>query len=254
MFLKKFLRKKDKNNSIIHAKRKGAVMEILIVDDEKEIADLIEIYLKNEGYTIHKYYSSKEVVENLDNLNIDLALIDVMMPEIDGFSLCRKLREKYNFPILFVTAKIEDTDKINGLTLGADDYITKPFEPLELVARVKANLRRYKEYNKQLVKDENKIDFRNIVINNNTHEFFLNEKQIDLTPIEFSILWTLCKNRGNVVKTDVLFFEVWKEKYFEQDNNTVMVHIRHLREKLCDNTKNPKYIKTIWGVGYKIEK
>lgn len=229
-------------------------MEILIVDDEKEIADLIEIYLKNEGYTIHKFYSSKEAKENLDKLNIDLAILDVMMPIIDGFSLCRILREKYTFPILFVTAKIEEMDKISGLTLGADDYIAKPFEPLELVARVKANLRRYKEYNKQQDFDENKIDFRNIIINNNTHEFFLNEKPIDLTPLEFSILWTLCKNRGSVVKTDDLFLEVWKEKYFERDNNTVMVHIRHLREKLHDNTKNPKYIKTIWGVGYKIEK
>ncbi len=229
-------------------------MNILIVEDEKEIADLEEIYLEKEGYTIYKYNSSKKVLEELENLKIDLAILDVMTPEIDGFTLCNKIRRKYNFPILFVTAKIEEIDKIHGLTLGADDYITKPFEPLELVARVKAHLRRYKEYNGQEKNDENKIDFRNIVINNKTHECFVNETLVDLTPLEFSIFWTLCKNRGNVVKTEDLFQEVWQEKYYEQDNNTVMVHIRHLREKLQDNSRKPKYIKTIWGVGYKIEK
>ena len=229
-------------------------MKILVVDDEKEIADLIEIYLKNEGYNVFKYYSSKDILTGLEKTNIDLAVLDVMMPDIDGFSLCSKIREKYTFPIIFVTAKVEDIDKISGLTLGADDYITKPFQPLELMARVKAQLRRYTKYNKKEETDENIIDFRNIEINNNTHEFHLNAELIELTPIEFSILWILCKNRGNVVKTDDLFMEVWKEKYYEKDNNTVMVHIRHLREKMKDNTKNPKYIKTIWGVGYKIEK
>ncbi|MDY4997110.1 MAG: VanR-ABDEGLN family response regulator transcription factor [Bacilli bacterium] len=229
-------------------------MNILVVDDEKEIADLIEIYLKNEGYNVFKYYSSKDILTDLEKTNIDLAVLDVMMPDIDGFSLCSKIREKYTFPIIFVTAKVEDIDKISGLTLGADDYITKPFQPLELMARVKAKLRRYTKYNKKEETDENIIDFRNIEINNNTHEFHLNAELIELTPIEFSILWILCKNRGNVVKTDDLFMEVWKEKYYEKDNNTVMVHIRHLREKMKDNTKNPKYIKTIWGVGYKIEK
>ena len=229
-------------------------MKILVVDDEKEIADLIEIYLKNEGYNVFKYYSSKDILTDLEKTNIDLAVLDVMMPDIDGFSLCSKIREKYTFPIIFVTAKVEDIDKISGLTLGADDYITKPFQPLELMARVKAQLRRYTKYNKKEETDENIIDFRNIEINNNTHEFHLNAELIELTPIEFSILWILCKNRGNVVKTDDLFMEVLKEKYYEKDNNTVMVHIRHLREKMKDNTKNPKYIKTIWGVGYKIEK
>ena len=228
-------------------------MNILVVDDEKEIADLIEIYLKNEGYNVYKYYSSVNILDDLEKLNIDLAILDVMMPDIDGFSLCSKIRENYNFPIIFETAKVEDIDKISGLTIGADDYITKPFQPLELVARVKAQLRRYTRYNK-VENNQNVIDFRNIEINNDTHEFRLNSLLIDLTPIEFSILWILCKNRGNVVKTDDLFIEVWKEKYYEKDNNTVMVHIRHLREKMNDNPKNPKYIKTIWGVGYKIEK
>ncbi len=236
-------------------------MNILVADDEKEIADLIEIYLKNEDYNIYKYYSSRDILKDLEKLNIDLAILDVMMPEIDGFSLCSKIREKYNFPIIFVTAKVEDIDKISGLTLGADDYITKPFQPLELVARVKAQLRRYAKYGgnaesmgKEGQHNENVIDFRNIVINSSTHEFYLNDERIDLTPIEFSILWLLCKNRGNVVKTDELFMDVWKEKYYEKDNNTVMVHIRHLREKMNDNTKKQKYIKTVWGVGYKIEK
>lgn len=229
-------------------------MNILVVDDEKEIADLIEIYLKNEGYNVYKYYSSVNILDDLEKLNIDLAILDVMMPDIDGFSLCSRIRENYNFPIIFETAKVEDIDKISGLTIGADDYITKPFQPLELVARVKAQLRRYTRYNKVENNNQNVIEFRNIEINNDTHEFRLNASLIDLTPIEFSILWILCKNRGNVVKTDDLFMEVWKEKYYEKDNNTVMVHIRHLREKMNDNPKNPKYIKTIWGVGYKIEK
>ncbi len=227
-------------------------MNILVVDDEREIADLIEIYLQNENFKVYKYYSSKNILNDLENINIDLAILDVMMPDIDGFSLCSKIREKYNFPIIFVTAKIEDIDKISGLTLGADDYVTKPFQPLELVARVKAQIRRYKKYDNQ-TNDLNIIDFRNIIINNDTHECYLNDKLLNLTPIEFDILWYLCKNRGLVVKTEDLFMEVWKEKYFEKDNNTIMVHIRHLREKMHDTNKNPKYIKTVWGVGYKIE-
>lgn len=228
-------------------------MHILVVDDEVEIADLIQIYLENEGYIVHKYYSSKDILSLLEKTKIDLAILDVMMPVIDGFSLCSKIREMYNFPIIFVTAKVEDMDKISGLTLGADDYITKPFQPLELIARVKAQLRRYTRYN-SIPQDENALEFRNIRINKTTHEFYLNDVFISLTPLEFSILWCLCENRGNVVKIDTLFMEVWKEQYYEKDNNTVMVHIRHLREKMRDATKNPKYIKTIWGVGYKIEK
>lgn len=226
---------------------------ILIVDDEQEIADLIEIYLKNENFTVYKYYSSKKLLEDIDNLNIDLAILDVMMPEIDGFSLCKKIRETYNFPIIFVTAKVEDIDKIDGLTIGGDDYVTKPFQPLELVARVKAQLRRYQKYNPSN-HNKNKIEFRGLVIDKDTYECTLNEKKLNLTKTEFSILWILCENRGKVIKSEDLFFMIWKEKYFEKDNNTVMVHIRHLREKMKDNGKQPKYIKTVWGVGYKIEK
>ena len=206
---------------------------ILIVDDEKAIADLLEVYLQNENYNVIKYYSSTDVVRDIDNLKIDLAILDVMMPEVDGFKLCSIIRKKYNFPIIFATAKVEDIDKINGLSIGADDYVTKPFEPLELMARVKAQL---------------------IVINNDTHEFIFNNEKIELTKTEFAILWILCENRGNVVKSDTLFSTVWKENYFEKDNNTIMVHIRHIREKMKDTYSKPKYIKTIYGVGYKIEK
>ena len=230
-----------------------AVANILIVDDEKEIADLVSIYLGNEDFNVYKYYSSNDVLRDLNKMDIDLAILDVMMPEVDGFELCHRIREKYTFPIIFATAKVEDMDKITGLTIGADDYVTKPFQPLVLVARVKAQLRRYQKYNNNK-KEENVIDFRGILINNDTHEFYFNERLVELTKTEFSILWLLCENRGNVVKSDELFMNVWKEKYYERDNNTIMVHIRHLREKMNDSGRNPKYIKTIYGVGYKIEK
>ena len=160
--------------------------KILVVDDEKEIADLVELYLKNENYTVYKYYSAKEVLDNIDNLDVDLAILDVMMPEIDGFMLCNKIREKYTFPIIFATAKVEEIDKINGLMIGADDYVTKPFQPLELIARVKAQLRRSQKYNNSNQK-ENVIDFRGILINKDTHEFYFNEKKVELTKIEFEI-------------------------------------------------------------------
>ena len=225
---------------------------VLVVDDEKEIADLVSIYLENENYNVYKYYSSRDVLNDLDKLDIDIAILDVMMPDIDGFLLCNKIREKYNFPIIFATAKVSDMDKINGLAIGADDYVTKPFQPLELIARVKDQLRRYKKYNKN-GDDDSVIDFRGILINNSTHEFFFNEKKVLLTKTEFSILWLLCENRGKVVRSDELFMKVWGDKYFVKDNNTIMVHIRHLREKMNDTGKNPKYIKTIYGVGYKIE-
>lgn len=164
-------------------------MNILVVDDEKEITDLIQIYLENENFTVYKYYSSQDVLRNIDDLKIDLAILDVMMPDMDGFSLCNTLRRKYKFPIIFVTAKVEDIDKINGLSIGADDYVTKPFQPLELVARVKAQLRRYKNYNEK--EEKNEIDFRGIRINNDTREFYFNEKKIELTKTEFAILWII---------------------------------------------------------------
>lgn len=227
-------------------------MDILILDDEKEIADLVELYLKNENYNVYKFYDYKSAINCINTQKLDLAILDIMVGEVSGFEICKMIREKdLNFPIIFLTAKIEDTDKINGLTLGADDYITKPFNALELVARVKAALRRYTKYNEN-VKDES-IYIEGLEINRETHKCLLYGKEIELTPIEFDILLYLANNRGCVVSSEELFEKVWKEKYLD-NNNTVMVHIRRIREKLKEDTKNPKFIKTVWGVGYKIEK
>lgn len=227
---------------------------ILIVDDEQEIADLVELYLKNEGFTVHKFYTAQEALRCIDEKKLDIAILDIMLPEIDGLTICRKIREKYNFPVIMLTAKNQEIDMISGLALGADDYVTKPFLPLELVARVKAQLRRYTRYNHMEEEPEDTtIEFSGLVIDKDNHICLLNEKPLSLTPIEFSLLWYLCKNRGRVVKSDELFYNVWGEKYYT-NNNTVMVHVRHLREKMKDNAEHPKYIKTVWGVGYKIEK
>lgn len=228
---------------------------ILIVDDEQSIADLIEVYLKNEGFEIYKFYNGKDALNCIENEKLDLAILDVMLPDADGFSICQQIREKHNFPIIMLTAKDEEIDKITGLTLGADDYITKPFRPLELVARVKAQLRRFTRYNSSNpLREEKFIAFAGLVLNKDTYECTLNERPLSLTPTEFSILWVLASNRGRVVTSEELFHEVWGDKYFTNSNNTVMVHIRHLREKMHDNAEHPKYIKTVWGVGYKIEK
>ncbi|TYQ15046.1 UNVERIFIED_CONTAM: two-component system response regulator VanR [Acetivibrio alkalicellulosi] len=229
------------------------VASILVVDDEKEIADLVQVYLSNENFIVHKFYTAKEAIECINTIKLDLAILDVMMPDIDGFTICQRIREKYNFPIIMLTAKGEEIDKITGLTLGADDYITKPFRPLELVARVKAQLRRFTKYNKITDTDDGVIAFSGLVINKNAHECIFNERPLNLTPTEFSILWILCENRGQVVSADKLFQEAWGDKYFSNSNNTIMVHIRHLREKMGDSAEKPKYIKTVWGVGYKIE-
>lgn len=227
---------------------------ILVVDDEQAIADLIEVYLSNEGYHVLKFYNGRSALSCIEKENLDLAILDVMLPDIDGFSICRSIREKYNFPVIMLTAKGEEADKINGLTFGADDYITKPFRPLEMVARVKAQLRRFTKYNHNDEKSkEQTLFFSGVVLNKGTHECTLNEKPLSLTPIEFSILYVLAENQGRVVSSEELFHEVWGDKYFS-NNNTVMVHIRHLREKMHDNAEHPRYIKTVWGVGYKIEK
>lgn len=227
---------------------------ILVVDDEKEISDLIELFLLNENYTVYKFYHAQDAIHCINNVKLDLAILDVMLPETDGFTICQLIREKYNFPIIMLTAKDEETDKITGLALGADDYMTKPFRPLELVARVKAQLRRFTKYNADPQQEDETIVFSGLVLNKNTHECYLNEKRLLLTPTEFAILWILSKNRGNVISSERLFQEVWGEKYFSSSNNTIMVHIRHLREKMGESAENPKYIKTVWGVGYKIEK
>ena len=226
-------------------------MNILVLDDEKEIADLVELYLLNENYNIYKFYNSKEAIECINTVKLDLAILDVMIGEIDGFEICNKIREKgLNFPIIMLTAKIEDKDKITGLTLGADDYITKPFNPLELVARVKSQIRRYTKYNEKI--NEDNIEINGLVINKKQHICNLYEEKIELTPIEFDILLYLVERRGNVVSSEELFEKVWKEKYLD-NNNTVMVHIRRIREKLKEDSRKPKFIKTVWGVGYKVE-
>lgn len=229
--------------------------KILVVDDETEIADLIQVYLNNDGYTVYKFYNGVDALKCIEETEIDLAILDVMLPDIDGFRICQKIREKFYFPVIMLTAKIDDIDKIMGLTIGADDYITKPFNPLEVVARVKTQLRRYQRYNNSkqnqtIVKNE--YDIRGLIINRNSHKCFLFGKEISLTPIEFSILWYLCEHQGKVISSEELFEAVWKEKYLD-NNNTVMAHIGRLREKMNEPAKKPKFIKTVWGVGYEIE-
>lgn len=226
---------------------------ILIVDDEKEIADLVAVYLENENFTVFKCYTARDALHCIRNEALDLAILDVMMPDISGFELCRWIRKDHNYPIIMLTAKVEATDKITGLTLGADDYITKPFLPLELIARVKAQLRRYKRYNTCMRQEEDMIVNGALVMNLRSHECTLNEKQLQLTPTEFSILRTLCQNKGKVVSSEELFRSIWGEEYYSKSNNTITVHIRHIREKMGDSFESPKYIKTVWGVGYKIE-
>ncbi len=228
---------------------------ILIVDDEKEIADLIEVYLKNDGYEVYKFYNGMEALKCIESTKLDMAILDVMLPDIDGFRICQKIRENHFFPIIMLTAKVEDSDKIMGLTIGADDYITKPFNPLEVVARVKTQLRRYVRYNNISEQQEvaaNEYDIKGLLINKITHKCSLFGKEVSLTPTEFSILWYLCERRGRVVSSEELFEAVWGEKYLD-NNNTVMAHIGRLREKLHEPSKNPKFIKTVWGVGYKVE-
>ncbi|MEY8427375.1 VanR-ABDEGLN family response regulator transcription factor [Lachnospiraceae bacterium 46-15] len=227
---------------------------ILIVDDEREIADVVELYLKNENYEVEKCYNGTDALRCIEENTPDMALLDVMLPDIDGFMILQKVREKYTFPVIMLTAKTEYMDKINGLTLGADDYIAKPFNPLELIARVKAQLRRFTKYNENGRPQEDVLDFAGLVLNRSTHECTYNERELTLTPIEFDILWILCENRGQVISSEQLFEQVWKEKYYKNSNNTVMVHIRHLREKMSGPTGKSDFIKTVWGVGYRVEK
>lgn len=228
--------------------------KILIVDDEKEIADVVELYLRNENYQVEKCYNGEDALRRIEESQPDMVLLDVMLPDIDGFAVLQKIREKYTFPVIMLTAKTEYMDKINGLTLGADDYIVKPFNPLELVARVKAQMRRFTKYNEGTGAQEDVIDFAGLVMNRSTHECIYNERALMLTPIEFDILWILCENRGQVISSEQLFEQVWKEKYYKNSNNTVMVHIRHLREKMAGPTGKSDFIKTVWGVGYRVEK
>lgn len=225
---------------------------ILVVDDEREIADLVELYLRNENYQVLKCYNGGDALRQL-NQSVSLAILDVMLPDIDGFTLCQKIRQRYLFPIIMLTARVEELDKITGLTLGADDYITKPFQPLELMARVKTQLRRYTRYNQpQREPQRQEWELGGLYICRDNHLCTLNGQPLTLTPLEFEILWYLCSHQGQVVSSETLFEAVWGEKYLENNNNTVMAHIAHLREKMQEPPRKPKYIKTVWGVGYTI--
>lgn len=223
--------------------------KILIVDDELEIAQLLEICLKNEGYEVVIETDGQQALENIQANEYDLALLDIMLPKVSGLQLCQKIREKSFYPVIMLTAKNMDSDKIIGLTMGADDYITKPFNPLEVLARIKSQLRRYKRYNHV---SEEMLEVRGLSIDEKKHKCYLFEKELSLTPIEFNIILYLLKNRGKVVSSEELFEAVWQEKYFES-NNTVMAHIARIREKMKEPARNPQYIKTVWGIGYTIE-
>ncbi len=228
---------------------------ILVVDDEKEIADLVEIYLVSDGYKVFKAYNAEDGLRILREQEIHLVLLDIMMPGMNGLDMCRMIREKSNLPIIMLSAKSTDLDKIVGLTGGADDYVTKPFNPLELTARVKSQLRRYTQLNPNAVNElvNSEITIRNLTINKDNHRVLVDGEEIKLTPIEFDILYLLASHAGKVFSTDEIFEKVWSEKVYEA-NNTVMVHIRRLRGKLKEDSRETKIISTVWGVGYKIEK
>ena len=227
---------------------------ILVVDDDKEIADLVEIHLVGDGYTVFKAYDAMEGLKILSRENIKLAVLDIMMPGIDGIEMCKTIRKTSTIPIIMLSAKSNDLDKIVGLSSGADDYVIKPFNPLELTARVKSQLRRYTTFNpNSKIETSKEIFLENISINKENHQVVSYGKDVKLTPIEFDILYLLARNPGKVFSTEEIFEKVWNEKMYEA-NNTVMVHIRRLREKIELDSRNAQIIKTVWGVGYKIEK
>ncbi|MEK0316533.1 response regulator transcription factor [Cohnella sp. 56] len=225
---------------------------ILLVDDEKEIIKLMEIYFLNEGYTLLKASDGLEALDQLERHTVDLIIMDVMMPRMDGIEACMRIRETRELPIILLSAKSQDIDKIAGLSIGADDYVTKPFNPLELMARVKSQLRRYKQFGRAASADEAQIEIDDLVINTAMHTVTADGEEIKLTPREFAILRLLAVNRGIVLSMDKIYQEVWNEPFMES-KNTVMVHIRKLREKIEKDPQSPRYIKTVWGIGYKID-
>ena len=226
---------------------------ILVCDDDKEIVDAIEIYLMQEGYGIVKAYNGEEAIEQLKKNDIKLMIIDIMMPKLDGIRATMRIREYSSIPILFLSAKSEDSDKRLGLNIGADDYITKPFNPLELIARVKSHLRRYTKLGNEVENDDNIYKAGGLLINDETKEVTVEGESVKLTPIEYNILLLLVKNQGRVFSIDQIYENIWEEEAIGADN-TVAVHIRHIREKIEINPKEPRYLKVVWGVGYKIEK
>lgn len=226
---------------------------ILVCDDDKEIVDAIEIYLQQEGYQIYKAYDGEQAIKVLKEMNIQLLIIDIMMPRLDGIHATLKIREFSSVPIIFLSAKSEDTDKILGLNMGADDYITKPFNSLELVARVKSNLRRYTQLGSLNVENNALYQVGGLCMNDDTKEVTVDGEPVKLTPIEYNILFLLVKNQGKVFSIDQIYENIWNEEAIGADN-TVAVHIRHIREKIEINPKEPRYLKVVWGVGYKVEK
>jgi DNA-binding response OmpR family regulator len=227
---------------------------VLVVDDDKEIVDSIELYLRNEGINILKAYDGMQALDILVNNDIHLILMDIMMPKLDGIKATIKIREEKSIPIILVSAKSEDSDKIIGLNIGADDYITKPFNPLELIARVKSQLRRYLKWsNNKDVNNSEVLKSGELTLNVNTKEVFVEGESVKLTPIEFKILNLLLANKGQVFSIEHIYERVWKEDNLNADN-TVSVHIRRIREKIEINPREPRYLKVVWGVGYKVEK
>ena len=225
---------------------------ILVVDDDREIADLVAIHLKGEGYNVYKAYGGREALKIFEKEDIDLAILDIMMPVVDGREVCAKIREKSTIPIIMLSAKDGEKDKVDGLINGADDYVTKPFNTMELIARVKSQLRRYQSFGGVEQKKPDYIELENLWMDKNLHQVKAYGKDVKLTPIEFDILFLMASNPNTVFSTDEIFERVWKEKSFEM-SNTVMVHIRRIREKIELNPREAQIEKTVWGVGYKIE-
>ncbi|MDH6370958.1 two-component system response regulator VanR [Paenibacillus sp. PastF-3] len=227
---------------------------ILLVDDEREIVELLSIYLSNEGYRLLKAYDGLEALACLQKEEVDLIILDVMMPKMDGLAACMKIREARKMPIIILSAKNTDMDKISGLSIGADDYVGKPFNPLEIVARVKSQLRRYHAFNKDnsSLGSESKLNFEDLTIDTSKHEVHVDLQKIKLTPREFSILELLARHQGQVLSLEQIYDKVWNEPFLD-GGNTVMVHIRNLRDKIEIDSKRPRYIQTVWGVGYKLD-
>ncbi|GAC1385081.1 MAG: response regulator transcription factor [Herpetosiphon sp.] len=234
---------------------RGAPIErltVLIVDDEREITDLIEVYLKNESYNVVKAYRAADALRIIEETEVHLVILDIMMPEMDGVQACIRIRQERRMPIIMLSARTEDIDKIHGLTAGADDYLTKPFNPLELLARVKSQLRRYLQLNASTPQSVDELVVGDLIINTATHQVTVGDREVQLTPTEFAILTLMARNRGIVFSAERLYELVWQEPFWESAN-TVMVHIRKLREKLEAEPRQPRYIKTVWGVGYRLE-
>ena len=229
------------------------MLNILVCDDDKEIVDAIEIYLVQEGYNVLKAYDGVQAMEILQEQDVHLLIIDIMMPRLDGIHATLKIRETSSIPIIMLSAKTEDADKILGLNIGADDYVAKPFNPLELVARVKSQLRRYTELGNITEQSSNVFKTGDLVINDELKEVMVDGNAVKMTPIEYNILLLLVKNQGKVFSINQIYESIWNEDAIGADN-TVAVHIRHIREKIEINPKEPKYLKVVWGIGYKIEK